>query len=333
MATIQAGVRSVPKAALGPHLLDVDTLGAEGIERVLDEAERLREAGARGETQTQTLRATSLRGRVVVNFFYEASTRTRLSFEIAAKKLGAEVVNVSSGESSVVKGESLVDTARTLSSLGVHAVVLRHPEPGAPYLFARHFAGSVLNAGDGRHAHPTQALLDALTLRRRFGELRGLPVAIVGDVEHSRVARSTVVALVLLGAHVRFCGPRTLLPPAGWADALPPSGRGGKVTQTTSLEEALAGARVVMGLRVQHERQGSGLLPGTGEYVRLYGLSRDRLSELAPGAVVMHPGPANEGVEIAPELMAAPESLVGEQVANGVLVRMAALRLLLGGGE
>ncbi len=305
--------------ALGRHLLDVDSLGAEGIDRVLEEA------------LSEALRATSLRGKTVVNFFYEASTRTRLSFEIAAKRLGADVINVSSGESSVTKGESLVDTARTLEALGADAVVLRHPEPGAAYLMARYFKGSVLNAGDGRHAHPTQALLDLLTLRQSFGDLRGLRVAIVGDIEHSRVARSTTVGLLLCGADVRLCGPRTLLPPRGWLETFPRSDRGGRVTQTASMGDALRDAHAVMALRMQGERQARSLLPDPKEFVRLYGLTRERLKELAPDALVMHPGPANEGVEIAPGLMDAPNSLISMQVTNGVLVRMAVLRLLLGG--
>jgi aspartate carbamoyltransferase catalytic subunit len=312
--------------ALGRHLLDVDSLGADGIDLVLAEAERLR-------APVETSHMTSLRGRTVVNFFYEASTRTRLSFELAAKRLGAHVLNVSSGESSVTKGESLVDTARTLEALGADAVVLRHPEPGAPYLMARSFGGSVLNAGDGRHGHPTQALLDLLTMRQSFGDVRGLRVAIVGDIEHSRVARSTAVGLLLCGADVRLCGPRTLLPPDGWIGALPRSDRGGRITQTTSLAEALADAHVVMALRMQSERQAGGLLPSLKEFVTEYGLTAEKLARLAPDALVMHPGPANEGVEIAPDLMASPNSLISRQVSNGVLVRMAVLKLLLGADD
>ena len=300
----------------------MDSLGAGGIELLLREAERLRS----GSTDPEPLR-----GRTVVNLFQEASTRTRVSFEIASQRLGARVVNVSASGSSLEKGESLTDTVRTFDALGADALVIRHSEAGAPYLAARHFSGSVLNAGDGWHAHPTQALLDAYTLRERFGELRGLRVAIVGDIIHSRVARSTALALLLLGAHVRLCGPPTLLPPRGWLGSLPPSERGGSVEQSASLPDALEGAHVVMALRMQRERQAAGLLPDLKEYVRRYGLTRERLSALAPGAPVMHPGPVNEGVELASELVAAGDSLISAQVSNGVLIRMAVLRLLLGG--
>ncbi len=310
---------------LARALLDVDALGAEGIEEVLEEAGQMRGEDGR------PVRSRELAGQIVANLFYEASTRTRVSFEIAARNLGAEVVNVQPSGSSITKGESLVDTVRTLESLGADAIVIRHSEAGAPYLVSRHFDGAVVNAGDGLHAHPTQALLDLLTMRDRFGELRGLRVAIVGDVSHSRVARSTTIGLVLLGAHVRLCGPRTLLPPDGWLEYLPRSERGGGAVQTTSLAEALEGAQVVMALRMQRERQTGGLLPGLREFVRDYGLDREKLSRLAPGAVVMHPGPVNEGVELAPELIVAKDSLIGRQVANGVFVRMAVLRMLLGG--
>lgn len=312
---------------IGRCLLDVDALGAAGIARVLDLAESLRPHAGRGPAPEPLLR-----GRTVVSFFYEASTRTRLSFEIAAQKLGADVLSASAEGSSVVKGESLVDTARTLDSLGAHAVVLRHPEAGAPYLFARHFGGAVVNAGDGRHAHPTQALLDLLTLRERFGRIEGLRVAIVGDAEHSRVARSTAFGLLLCGAAVRLCGPATLLPHVGLAASLPPEASG-TLSMTTSMEDALRRADVVMALRMQAERQRTGLVPAGGEYTKQYGVTPEALARYAPDALVMHPGPANEGVEIAPALMAADRSLIGRQVTNGVLVRMAVLLLLLGGDD
>lgn len=314
---------SAPSTGLGRHLLDVDGLGAAGIETILDLAEVLGEtSGSAGD---------ALRGRIMVNLFYEASTRTRVSFEIAARRLGVEVVNVTAGESSVTKGESLVDTVRTLEATGAHALVLRHPEAGAPYLAARHFGGTVLNAGDGRHAHPTQALLDLLTLRQRFGDLRGLRIAIVGDLEHSRVVRSTALGLYACGSQVRLCGPSTLLLSDGWLSSLPPSDRGGRLEQTASLSGALEGAQVVMALRMQGERQAGGLLPDLKEYVRVYGITRAKLDAHAPNALVMHPGPANEGVEIASDLMVSSESLISQQVRNGVLVRMAVLQLYLGG--
>lgn len=308
---------------LGRQLLDVDTLGAGGIDLILAEAARIR-AGA------GTARGAALSGRIVVNLFYEVSTRTRVSFEIAARKLGAEVVNVSATGSSVEKGESLIDTVRTLEALGADALVVRHPHAGAPYLISRYFGGSVVNAGDGAHAHPTQALLDLLTMKERWGDLRGLRVAIVGDILHSRVARSTTIGLLLCGAEVRLCGPRALLPPAGWLDALPTGHRGGRVSQTVSLASALRDAHVIIALRMQVERQRGGLISGLSEFVGLYGLTRQRLLELAPDALLMAPGPVNEGVELAPDLVAAPNSLVTDQVRNGVRIRMAVLKLLLG---
>lgn len=301
------------------HLFDIDALTAAGIEHILDEAERLSDSSDM-----------PLRGKHIINFFAEASTRTRVSFEIAASRLGAQVVNIAAGGSSLEKGESLVDTIRTFQAVGAHALVIRHAEPGAPYLAARHFRGPVINAGDGRHAHPTQALLDLLTMRQQFGALRGLRIAIVGDVAHSRVARSTTLALMLCGANVRLCAPPTLLPDPGWLMALPSSSKGGTVSQTISLREALNGAQIVMPLRMQAERQQGGLLPGLKEYTRMYGITREKLADLAPDALVMHPGPANEGVEISPELMTGPASLIGQQVESGVLVRMAVLNLLLG---
>ncbi len=312
------------RSTLGRHLLDVDALGYSGIEAVLSEAQRLRDHRTPED-------ATALEGKTVVNLFYEASTRTRVSFEMAVRKLGAEVVNISEQGSSAAKGESLVDTVRTLEALGADAVVLRHAEAGAPYLLSRYYRGVVLNAGDGRHAHPTQALLDLLTMRERWGDLRGLRVAIVGDVVHSRVARSTTLALHLCGVHVRLCGPPTLLLPASWMEVLPASERGGRVSQTPELAVALRDAHVVMALRMQRERQSGGLIPSLGEYVRLYGITQQKLSELAPDALVMHPGPANLGVELGAELVDAANSLIARQVENGVLVRMAVLKMLLGG--
>lgn len=313
---------------LDRRLLDVDSLGADGIDLVLAHAERIRSAV---ETLHAASLRTSLQGKVVVNLFYEASTRTRVSFELAARRLGAEVINIAESGSSITKGESLIDTVRTVEALGADAVVLRHPEAGAPYLLARHYGGAVVNAGDGRHAHPTQALLDLLTLRDRWQDLRGLRIAIVGDIVHSRVARSTAMALLLCGGDVRLCGPRTLLPTRDWLETLPRSRRGGTVSQMLSLADALKDAQVVMALRMQRERQAAGLIPDVKEYVRLYGLSRDKLREQAPGALVMHPGPVNEGVEISPDLVASTGSLIERQVSNGVLVRMAVLDLLLGG--
>jgi aspartate carbamoyltransferase catalytic subunit len=273
----------------------------------------------------------SLRGVNVTNLFYEASTRTRVSFEVAARRLGAEVVNVSASGSSVEKGESLLDTMRTLEATGADVLVLRHGTAGAPYLVAAAFGGSVVNAGDGRHAHPTQALLDLYTMRAHLpgGSLAGRKVAIVGDVLHSRVARSNLWTLTAAGADVWVCGPATLL--HGF-DAWGAAGVAGSraFTVTSDLGPALRNADVVMTLRIQKERMASGLLPSLGEYAGRYGITRERLALAAPGAIVMHPGPMNEGVEIAPDVANGPQSVITEQVANGVPIRMAILELLVG---
>lgn len=305
------------------HLLDVDQLDAREIMQVLDRARSYR-------GQSEPVKTSSLAGRTVASLFYEPSTRTLVSFQIAAQSLGAQVVNVAVASSSVVKGESLLDTVRTFDALGVDALVVRHAEAGAPYLAARYFSGCVINAGDGLHAHPTQALLDVLTLSDHFPDLSAITVAIVGDVLHSRVARSTAIALLTLGADVRFCAPPTLLPEEGWLNLLT-ADRPGNASQTSTLAEALEDADVVMALRMQRERQMGGLLPDVKEYIREYGLSAERLARLAPGALWMHPGPVNEGVELDPDVITAPFSLISEQVANGVLIRMAVLDMLLGG--
>jgi aspartate carbamoyltransferase catalytic subunit len=271
-----------------------------------------------------------LRGRTVVTLFYEASTRTRASFELAGKALGADVINVAASGSSVEKGESLIDTVRTLQAVGADALVMRHGSSGAPYLVARHIQSSVINAGDGWHAHPTQALLDLYTMRTHLGEVRGRKVVIVGDIAHSRVARSNIWALAAMGAEVTVCAPPTLLP-AGLRPgqprseeplALPP------VHVETDLDIAIEGADVVMALRLQKERMSNGLLPSTREYATLYQLTEPRLARAATGALVMHPGPMNEGVEIAPAVASSLQSVIEEQVTNGVAVRMAVLYLI-----
>jgi aspartate carbamoyltransferase catalytic subunit len=262
-----------------------------------------------------------------VNLFYEASTRTRISFELAAKNLSADVVNVSASGSSIEKGESLVDTVRTLQALGADVVIMRHPQAGAPYLVAQHLRGSVINAGDGWHAHPTQSLLDLFTIRRQFGRLTGLNVVIVGDILHSRVARSNIWGLTRMGAHVILCGPPTLMPDFGengHRAGLPP------VEVCYDLDGCIDRADVLMALRIQRERQDGGLLPSLREYVRMYQLTQDRVERARPGAMVMHPGPMNEGVEIAPEVARGTRSVIEEQVTNGVAIRMAILYLLAG---
>ncbi|HMJ81095.1 MAG TPA: aspartate carbamoyltransferase catalytic subunit [Candidatus Dormibacteraeota bacterium] len=311
----------------GPHLLDVADLTPRELGTVLDLAEEMRGVlDARG-------RRTSLQGRTVTTLFYEASTRTRVSFETAARRLGADVASVSATASSVTKGESLLDTVRTLQALGADVLVMRHARSGAPYLAATVFGGHVVNAGDGRHAHPSQALLDLFTLRRHLPgrSLEGRKVAIVGDVLHSRVARSNIWSLTACGVDLWLCGPATLLRGFdAWARALPADRR---LTVTSDLASALREADAVMALRLQQERMSAGLLPALAEYSARYGLTTARLALARPGVVVLHPGPMNEGVEIAPDVAAGPASLVTAQVANGVAVRMAVLELLAGSSD
>jgi aspartate carbamoyltransferase catalytic subunit len=305
------------------HLLDTDVLSWPETVRIMDLAAEMAEI-----VERRRPRSDALKGVGVTNLFYEASTRTRVSFEVAARHLSADVVNVSAGGSSIEKGESLLDTMRTLEALGARVLVIRHATSGAPYLVAREFGGSVINAGDGRHAHPTQALLDLFTLRRHLpdGSLTGRKVVILGDVLHSRVARSNLWTLTAAGADVWVCGPTTLLRGfEAWAAA----GVGGerRFTVTSDVVAALRDADVVMALRLQQERMAAGLLPSVHEYAARFGLTTDRLSIAAPGCRVIHPGPMNEGVEIAPDVASGPRSLITEQVANGVAIRMAVLAL------
>jgi aspartate carbamoyltransferase catalytic subunit len=314
---------SLPPAAPGwrkRHVLDLDDFSHAEIETVMETADAMREVLGR-----QISRVPALRGVTVLTLFYEASTRTRASFELAGKILGADVINLSASGSSVEKGETLVDTVRTLEAVGANVVVMRHASSGAPYLAARELNAAVINAGDGLHAHPTQALLDLYTLRAHFGDLRGRRVAIVGDVLHSRVARSNLWGLNAMGAEVVLCGPPTLLPPAY---AHPNQNTLPAARIEYDLDRALDGADVVMALRLQVERQQGGLLPSLREYSALYQITDARLAKASPGAVVMHPGPMNEGVEISPSVAHGPRSLIAEQVTNGVAVRMALLYLL-----
>jgi len=311
------------------HLLDVDVLSWADIELVMRTTDAMREVLAR-----PIAKVPALRGRNVTILFYEASTRTRVSFEVAAKNLSADVVNIAAATSSVTKGESLVDTVRTVEALGAQTLVIRHATSGAPYLAADTFSGSVINGGDGWHAHPTQALLDLYTLRSRLpGEpgasLAGRKIAILGDVLHSRVARSNIWTLTAAGAELWLCGPATLL--RGFdAWGVRGAAEGRRFHVTTSIADALRDADAVMALRIQKERMASGLLPSLREYAARYGLTRERLALARPHAVVLHPGPMNEGVEIAPDVAAGTQSLIEEQVRNGVAVRMALLYLLAG---
>jgi aspartate carbamoyltransferase catalytic subunit len=299
------------------HLISAADLSRDDALLILDTAEELAQTADRPIRKLPTLR-----GRTVVNLFYEDSTRTRISFEAAAKRLSADVINFSAKGSSVAKGESLKDTAQTLEAMGADAVVIRHQASGAPHRLAGWVRGSVVNAGDGTHEHPTQALLDAFTMRRRLGRVDGLRVAIVGDVLHSRVARSNVLLLRTLGAEVTLVAPPTLLPVAvsSWPCEV-----------SYDLSGALPKADVVMMLRVQAERMNAAYFPTVREYSRRYGLDAARMALLPEHAIVMHPGPMNRGVEIAAEVADSPRSTIVEQVANGVSVRMAVLYLLLGG--
>jgi aspartate carbamoyltransferase catalytic subunit len=305
------------------HVLDLDDFSADEIEVVLETTAAMKEVLAR-----DVPRAPALRGTTIVTLFYEASTRTRASFELAGKVLGADVINLTSSGSSVEKGESLIDTVRTLQAIGAQVLVMRHSMSGAPYLAAEHTDAKVINAGDGWHAHPTQGLLDLYTLRSRIGELRGRRIVIVGDVAHSRVARSDIWGLSKLGAEIVVCAPPTLLP----AELGRPREDGGlpDVTVETDLDKAVCGADAVMTLRLQHERMAGGLLPSLREYSRLYQVNEARMAKANPGAPVLHPGPMNEGVEISAALAHSAASLIEEQVQNGVAVRMALLYLMRG---
>ncbi|GAA1461046.1 aspartate carbamoyltransferase catalytic subunit [Nocardiopsis exhalans] len=299
------------------HLLSTGDLSRDEATLILDTAAELAQVGDRSVKKLPTLR-----GRTVVNLFYEDSTRTRTSFELAAKRLSADVINFSAKGSSVSKGESLKDTALTLQAMGADAVVIRHSASGAAHRLANWVDGSVLNAGDGTHEHPTQALLDAYTMRDRLGRLEGLRVAVVGDILHSRVARSNVLLLTTLGAHVTLVAPPTLLPVSvnTWPCEV-----------SYDLDEVLPKSDVVMMLRVQAERMRDSFFPSVREYSRNYGLDGERLGRMPAEAIVMHPGPMVRGMEISAEVADSPRCTVTEQVANGVSLRMAVLYLLLGG--
>jgi aspartate carbamoyltransferase catalytic subunit len=296
------------------HLLGIEGMSPSSILRVLDTAEVFFEVSRRPVRKVPTLR-----GKTIVTLFYEASTRTRTSFELAGKRLSADTVNLSVSTSSVSKGETLRDTVLTLQAMHPDIVVIRHAASGAPHFVARNIAASVVNAGDGLHEHPTQALLDAFTMRRAKGKIAGLTVAICGDIAHSRVARSNALLLKALGANVRFAGPRTLLPAS--VETL-----GAEVFDR--VEPALEGADVVMVLRIQRERLGAALLPTLREYARTFGLNKSRLAIAKPDAIVMHPGPMNRGVEIDYDVADFERSVVLNQVEAGVAVRMAVLYLL-----
>ena len=305
---------------IGKHLLSMDQLKAEDITEILDTAESLRQV-----TDRPIKKLPTLRGRTVCNLFYEASTRTRISFELAAKRLSADVINFSAdSKSSVAKGESFKDTAWTLEAMGVDAIIVRHGSSGAPHQLARWVKAHVLNAGDGAHEHPTQALLDLFSIRERFKEFEGLKVAIVGDVIHSRVARSNVKGLVTMGAEVTLVGPPTLIPreATSWGAKL-----------SYELDPLLADLDVCYLLRVQKERQNEQLVPSLREYAAMWGLDSRRMNKMSKDALVMHPGPMNRGVEIAADVSESSRSIILDQVSNGLAVRMSLLYLMLGGNE
>lgn len=314
------------------NVLDLDDFTPDEIASVLDDTGAMVEVLGRDIKKVPTLR-----GRVVVTMFYESSTRTRISFEEAGKVLSADVINMASSGSSVDKGESLLNTGLTLQAMGVDVVVVRHPHSGAPYLLARHLPQvSIINAGDGLHAHPTQALLDMYTMRERLGSLSGARVVIVGDVLHSRVARSNLWGLTRMGAQVILSGPTTLMPLdlLSGRDELEEDHPFAQVEVDTDLDRAIVGADVVMALRLQSERQHGGFLPSIREYIRRWQVTDDRLARAKPGALVMHPGPMNEGVEISTSLAHGASSVIEAQVTNGVAVRMALLyRLCAGRGN
>src|SRR5512134_2700107 len=316
MTTTDTGV--APKTSLirSQHLLGIAGLEADEITLILDTAEAMKEIAARAIKKVPTLR-----GRTVVNLFFEPSTRTRTSFEIAEKRLSADTLSIATATSSVTKGETLVDTLRNLEAMAPDMIVMRHSSSGAPHLLARVGHSSIINAGDGMHEHPTQALLDAFTIRQHKGRLAGLKVAIVGDLLHSRVLRSNILLLNLMRADVWVCGPATLIP----RDIE----RFG-VRATTSIDEAIDGADVVMLLRIQRERMHGHFIPSVREYFSLFGMTAARLRRARPDVIIMHPGPMNRGVEIDSEVADGPFSVILEQVANGVAVRMAVLYLLAG---
>jgi len=303
------------------HLLGIAQLSPAEIVHLLDTAERWF-AVPRDEAKNQR----ALQGRTIVNLFFESSTRTRTSFEVAGKRLGADVINVSPQTSSVTKGETLLDTVRNLEALRADAIVLRHPASGAQAFVAKITRTSIVNAGDGAHEHPTQALLDAFIIRRRRGRFEGLVVAICGDILHSRVARSNAILLGELGAEVRLCGPGTLMPRQ--AEVL-----GSTVRVYRRIEDAVDGADVVMALRIQNERLASAMLASTREYSRTFGLNARVLARAKPDAIVMHPGPINRGVEIDPRIADGEQSVILDQVEAGVAVRMAVLERLVEAGD
>jgi len=316
--------RDAPPAAAGgappvwtrKHLLGLEDLSRAEITAILDTAESFAEVSTRSRKKVP-----ALQGRIVFNLFFENSTRTRTSFSLAAKRLSADVQDFAAGGSSLSKGETFIDTARNIEAMGADVMVVRHATPGAPHLLSQHVDASIINAGDGAHEHPTQALLDLLTIRRKTGRIEGLTVGLVGDISHSRVARSNIWGLTKLGAKVILCGPPTLVP-KGFERL------GCEVAH--HLDEVLPRCDVVNVLRIQFERQAKGLFPSVSEYSRFYGMTQERIERAKPGVLLLAPGPINRGVELTPEVADGPNSAILDQVTNGLAVRMAVLYLVSG---
>jgi aspartate carbamoyltransferase catalytic subunit len=298
-------------------ILDIESLSKEEILMILETA-----SGLKGISERSIKKVPTLRGKTIVLFFVEPSTRTRVSFDVAAKRMSADSISISASSSSLVKGETLIDTAKNLEAMRPDILVIRHSSAGAPHLLAKNLSVSVVNAGDGMHAHPTQALLDMMTVREIKNSLSDLKVAIIGDIAHSRVARSNIIGFNKMGANVVIAGPPTMMP-AGIEEL------GAAVAR--NVDEAIDGADVIMMLRIQKERQKNFLIPSEREYAQRYGLNRSRLTRIRPDALIMHPGPINRGVEIAPEAADGPNSIILDQVTNGVAIRMAVFYLLAGG--
>ncbi|MEN6449317.1 MAG: aspartate carbamoyltransferase catalytic subunit [Thermoguttaceae bacterium] len=316
MTTAPLDIGPVPDLWKRRHLLGLEDLSAEEITLILDKAELFKRAAATGQRKVPLLT-----GKMCVNLFFENSTRTRNSFALAARRLGADTIDFSATTSSLSKGETFIDTAKNIEAMGIDAVVVRHRTPGAPQLLAKNLRCSVVNAGDGAHEHPTQALLDIMTIRQRKGRVEGLTVALVGDIAHSRTARSNIWGLKKLGARVIVCGPSTLVSPR-WAEL--------GVEYSYSLDEILPRVDVLNLLRIQFERQTSRPFPSVREYAHLYAMNRQRLAAAKPDVLIIAPGPINRGVEVTPDVADGPQSAILEQVTNGVAVRMAVLWLLLG---
>ncbi len=301
---------------LHKHLLGIEQLSVSDIFHILDTALSFKEISNRPVKKVPTLK-----GKTIINFFFEPSTRTRLSFEIAAKRMSADTFNIAASTSSAQKGETLIDTARNLEAMNPDIIILRHGSSGAPGLLTRHVDASIINAGDGTHEHPSQALLDIMTVREHKGDVEGLKIAIIGDIAHSRVAHSDILGFTKLGAEVRVAGPATFMPPR--LDSL-------GACVCASVAEAVTDADVVMALRIQKERQDDPLIPSLREYAQFYGISSSLLQHARPDALIMHPGPINRGVEMNPDVADGERSVILEQVTNGVAVRMALLYLIMG---